>query len=149
LNFAIGQGQVVTPIQLANYTAGLGNGYVLYRPHLRLYSPDSAGGKGAAPVDTLDRIRLQDATRTMIREALKAVMEPGGTGGWARVPGVNVGGKTGTAQNPQGEDHALFIAVAPLEAPRIAVAVVVENAGHGGSVAAPIAGKILRTFFGQ
>jgi penicillin-binding protein 2 len=114
-----------------------------------LWSPDSGGRQEAARADTLDRLSLEEETRTMIRDALKAVLEPGGTGGRARVPGVNVGGKTGTAQNPQGEDHALFIAVAPLEDPQIALAVVVENAGHGGSIAAPIAGKIMKTFFGQ
>jgi penicillin-binding protein 2 len=57
----------------------------------------------------------------------------------ARVAGVRVAGKTGTAQNPHGQDHALFIAFAPVEAPTVALAVVVEGGGHGGSVAAPIA----------
>jgi len=77
-------------------------------------------------------------------DALSAAMEQvvaGGTGGAARVPGVRVGGKTGTAQNPAGDDHALFICYAPVEKPTIAIAVVVENGGHGGSTAAPIAQK--------
>jgi penicillin-binding protein 2 len=77
-----------------------------------------------------------------------AVVEPGGTGGRAAVPGIPVGGKTGSAENPQGElTHALFAACAPMDDPVIAVAVVLENAGHGGSVAAPIAGDVLRCFF--
>jgi cell division protein FtsI/penicillin-binding protein 2 len=67
----------------------------------------------------------------------------GGTGGAARVPGVRIGGKTGTAQNSSGQDHPLFICYAPVERPEIAIAVVVENGGHGGSTAAPIAQKAL------
>lgn len=147
LNFAIGQGQIVTPIQLAAYAGAMAQGHVVYRPRLFLYSPDYDGRKEYRTPDTSNVLELKEQTRTMLKEALKAVMEPGGTGGWARVAGVNVGGKTGTAQNPQGNDHALFVAVAPLEDPRIAIAVVVENAGHGGSVAAPIAGKVLNAFF--
>jgi len=69
-----------------------------------------------------------------------------GTGGRARVDGVRVAGKTGTAQNPHGNDHALFIAFAPVEAPRVAIAVVVENGGHGGEVAAPVAGYAFQTY---
>jgi penicillin-binding protein 2 len=63
------------------------------------------------------------------------------------VDSVTVAGKTGTAQNPHGKDHALFICFAPVESPRIAVAVMVENAGHGSSAAAPIARKVLQAFF--
>jgi penicillin-binding protein 2 len=60
-----------------------------------------------------------------------------------------VAGKTGTAQNPHGEDHAVFAAFAPVGAPEIAVAVVIENVGHGGEFAAPVAGAILRAYFGR
>jgi penicillin-binding protein 2 len=81
---------------------------------------------------------------------MRKAIGPGGTGGWAAVPGVPVGGKTGSAENPQGEKtHALFVACAPVDDPVIAIAVVAENAGHGGSVAAPIAGKILRYYFAE
>jgi penicillin-binding protein 2 len=58
-----------------------------------------------------------------------------------------VAGKTGTAQNPHGDDHALFVCYAPADDPQIAIAVVVENSGHGGSVAAPIAGRVLRELY--
>jgi len=60
-----------------------------------------------------------------------------GTGTMARVNGVRVGGKTGTAQNPHGNDHALFVCYAPVESPRIVLAFVIENSGHGGSIALP------------
>jgi penicillin-binding protein 2 len=69
-----------------------------------------------------------------------------GTAARARVPGVRVAGKTGTAQNPHGNDHALFIAFAPVDAPRIALAVVVENGGHGSDAAAPVAGYAFQQY---
>ena len=56
-------------------------------------------------------------------------------------------GKTGTAQNPHGQDHALFVCYAPADNPRIALAFVIENSGHGGSIAAPMAGAVLRRLF--
>jgi len=83
-----------------------------------------------------------------VRSAMASVVsDPNGTGGQARLDSIAVAGKTGTAQNPHGKDHALFICFAPAEAPRIAVAVLVENAGHGSSAAAPIARKVLEAFF--
>jgi penicillin-binding protein 2 len=61
---------------------------------------------------------------------------------------VKVAGKTGTAQNPHGKDHAMFAAFAPAGAPEVAIAIVVETIGHGGEFAAPIAGHILQSYFG-
>ena len=82
------------------------------------------------------------------KAAMEAVVnDAGGTGGSAKVEGIRVAGKTGTAQNPHGEAHALFVCYAPAEAPRIVVAVLVENAGHGSTAAAPIAQKVLQAFF--
>jgi cell division protein FtsI/penicillin-binding protein 2 len=69
-----------------------------------------------------------------------------GTGAAARVPGVAVAGKTGTAQNPHGDDHALFVGVAPIDAPRLVVVVVVEASGHGGTYAAPVAQQVMEVF---
>jgi penicillin-binding protein 2 len=75
------------------------------------------------------------------------VGRPHGTGRHARLPGIDVAGKTGTGQNPHGNDHAWFVAFAPVENPRIAITVLVENGGAGSLVAAPIAGKVLGAFF--
>ena len=69
-----------------------------------------------------------------------------GTGTLANVPGVTVAGKTGTAQNPHGKDHAWFIAFAPVENPKIALAVLVENAGFGGAISAPIARELIKYY---
>ena len=80
---------------------------------------------------------------TMI-EALEAVTShPRGTGKAAAVKGIRVAAKTGTVQNPHGEDHAVFAGFAPVDAPRIAFAIVVENAGHGGEEAAPVAARLI------
>jgi cell division protein FtsI/penicillin-binding protein 2 len=81
-----------------------------------------------------------------LHHGLELVVESG-TGTAARVAGVRVAGKTGTAQNPHGADHALFVCYAPVDDPRIAMAFVIENSGHGGSIAAPMAGAVLRHLF--
>ena len=91
--------------------------------------------------DSLARHRGR-GTWAAIHTALEGVVAQG-TGTAARVPGIAVAGKTGTAQNPHGKDHALFVCYAPAQQPTIALAIVVENSGHGGSIAAPRAGHVL------
>ena len=81
----------------------------------------------------------------IVNNALAGVVNQG-TGTLARVSGVEVCGKTGTSQNPHGDDHSLFVGFAPAENPSILACVIVENAGHGGSVAAPITGKIISLY---
>ena len=79
-------------------------------------------------------------------EAVNAELWTGGTGWRANVPGLSVCGKTGTAQNPHGEDHSVFIAFAPKDNPKIAIAVYIENAGGGGRWAAPVAGLMIEKY---
>jgi len=80
-------------------------------------------------------------------EGMDAVVnEDYGTGGLARIPNIRVCGKTGTAQNPHGEDHSIFMAFAPKENPQIAIAVYIENAGFGGVWAAPIASLMIEKY---
>ncbi|MDE3000668.1 MAG: penicillin-binding protein 2 [Gemmatimonadota bacterium] len=137
LNLTIGQGETsVTPVQIARYVSALAVGK-LPRPHvLRATTPESAP------------VQISAQTLKTIRSIMLDVVEdPYGTGKRARVEGVRVAGKTGTAQNSHGEDHAWFTALAPAHYPEIVVAVVVENAGHGGAVAAPIAGRVLDAYF--
>jgi penicillin-binding protein 2 len=151
LDLAIGQAQVITPLQLALMVGGLGNGKALYRPYLvkEERSRDGIVVKQYYP-KLRDTLNFKPSTIEALHMAMLRVLEPGGTGGRAAVKDIPVGGKTGSAQNPQGEKtHALFIACAPIDNPAIAIAVVVENAGHGGSVAAPIAGAVLRCFFSE
>ncbi|MFH1277747.1 MAG: penicillin-binding protein 2 [Candidatus Eisenbacteria bacterium] len=150
LNHAIGQGEIlVTPLQLARFYGALATGF-LAPPRLLFESVDAEGvaTSHAPPVP-----RMIDVDREVlrpIREGIVLVVEgERGTGRSARVPGMTVAGKTGTAQNPHGDDHAWFAAWAPAENPRIVVAAVIENAGHGGEVAAPLVGDLLRFFFAR
>jgi penicillin-binding protein 2 len=150
LNLSIGQGQIATPLQLANYAAGLANGKVLYKPHLIKEVRDRAGNVVERfPTQVLHTLNLTPEQHGLVLKAMEAVVNtPKGTGGRARLPDVIVGGKTGSAENPHGDKtHALFIGAAPLYQPEIAIAVVLENVGHGGSIAAPIAGAIFREYF--
>jgi penicillin-binding protein 2 len=150
LNLAIGQGEVsLTPVKLAQLAAFVGNGGVLLKPHL-VRSIASGGPPASAQADDSLRqvVPVSPYNLDAVRSAMASVVsDPNGTGGQARLDSIAVAGKTGTAQNPHGKDHALFICFAPADAPRIAVAVLVENAGHGSSAAAPIARKVLEAFF--
>jgi penicillin-binding protein 2 len=146
LNLAIGQGECsLTPVKLAQLAAFAANGGILVRPHVVRPAAPAAG----AAADPYRRdLHLPQRPVRLVRDAMEAVVsDPHGTGGASKVDSVRVAGKTGTAQNPHGDDHALFICFAPVEAPRIAVAVLVENAGHGGSEAAPLAKKVLDAYF--
>lgn len=164
LSAAIGQGYILaTPIQLANLTAAIANGGTLYRPQLVRRIEDYEGTLLQEKHPTVRHdVPISSRTLNLIDHALEGVVsEKHGTGGRARIRGVRVAGKTGTAQvvrmrqeeEKQEElpdryrDHALFVAFAPVEKPEVALAIVVEHGGHGGSAAAPIAGKVLRAYF--
>jgi len=150
LNVAIGQGEVsLTPVKLAQLAAFIANGGTLWKPHLIRSVAAGGSPKWAPPDDSLGRaVAVSAHNLDLVRAAMASVVsDPEGTGGQAIVDSITVAGKTGTAQNPHGKDHALFICFAPVEAPRIAVAVLVENAGHGSTAAAPIARKVLQKYF--
>jgi len=138
LNNAIGQGELlVTPVQMALLSARVAVSGQVPAPTFVL---------GETPVAPAAPLPFERRHLAWIRRALRQVVDAG-TGGAARQAGVPVAGKTGTAQNPHGEDHAWFMCYAPATAPEVAVAVVLENAGHGGSLAAPVAGAWLRLYF--
>ncbi len=147
-NMSIGQGEVMaTPLQMASLYAALANGGVWCQPHLLLKAEDYTGKVLTGEVISKKRLPLSDGTVSVIKQALYgAVNDSGHTGGAARIYGVKVCGKTGTAQNPHGKDHSWFVGFAPLDDPSITVAVLVENAGHGSEIAAPIAGKIMQRY---
>jgi penicillin-binding protein 2 len=152
VSLGIGQGELgVTPLQMACYAMALANRGDYYQPHAVMGMLDKSNTR----IDTLlyqsRRLPYSPDTWSIVREGMRrAVMEPGGTGGMARVRSIQVAGKTGTAQNPHGLDHAWFVGFAPFDNPVIAIAVLVENAGFGGSYAAPIAGKCMeRYIFGD
>ena len=168
ISTSIGQSFVlVTPLQMARLISAFFNGGVLYQPkvvkwvgkddeHVYRFTPEVSG-----------RLKAKEQNIALIRSALIGVVnEPGGTGSKSRIKtGPIVAGKTGTAQVvglakekavQQGEelpqefkDHAWFVAIASADKPEIAVAVLVENAGHGGSAAAPLAREMFEAFYGK
>jgi penicillin-binding protein 2 len=150
LNFSIGQGEILaTPLQLCALAARFANGGNDIRPHVVREIVNSDGKvvytarENATPIPGVDRRAVG-----IVRDALQGVVaNEWGTGRAAALQGIAVAGKTGTAQNPHGNDHALFVAYAPADDPTICVAIVMENAGHGGSMAAPIARQVLSAFF--
>lgn len=152
LDLAIGQAQIFTPLQLAVMVGGLGNGKTIYRPFIlkEKRSRDGIVINQVSPV-IKNELNFEDTVIETIQLAMvDVIVGAGGTGRRARVPGIRVGGKSGSAENPHGEKtHGVFVACAPIENPVIAVAAVVENAGHGGTVAAPVVGGILRYYFAE
>ncbi len=163
ISAAIGQGYVsVTPLQMAVATAAVANGGTLYKPRLVRAVRERATSRlrEATPQDR-GTVPLQDRTFALLHESLHRVVTHG-TGGRARSKIVEIAGKTGTAQTvgarpvqaglnheavpKQFRDHAWFVAYAPADDPRIAVAVIVENTGHGGTFAAPIAKALIEEY---
>jgi len=151
LNISIGQGALlVTPLQQAAMVGSIAWGRGLYKPHFlkEVRSPEGEVLRKFVP-EKISEGHISDRARELVLKGMDEVVNsPRGTGKRAAVHGIRVGGKTGSAENPHGDKtHAWFAAVAPLEAPEIAVAVVLENAGGGGAQAAPIAQKILNAYF--
>ncbi|MFN9518616.1 MAG: penicillin-binding protein 2 [Bacteroidota bacterium] len=144
ISLGIGQGELgITPLQMANATATVANRGYWITPHI---------------VKTIDKVKnsnsalLQKHWTTIdtgyfpvVIDGMQDVMERG-TGTIARIPGIVICGKTGTAQNPHGKDHSIFFAFAPRDNPKIAIAVVVENAGFGATWAAPIASLMIEQY---
>lgn len=147
-NLAIGQGEIlVTPMQMAVLYAALANGGIIYEPHIVHKISDENGDEIKILPKKLADLPISEAHRLIIVDALAGVVgEAHGTASWLRLPDIAIAGKTGTAQNPHGDNHAWFVCFAPAENPRIAVAVIVENAGHGSSIAAPIARDVVKFF---
>jgi len=145
-SLAIGQGEIlVTPLQLANLSVVIANKGYYYPPHL-VRAIDNTGNKIE---DFTKRIESTIEPRhfDVVQEAMLDVFEGDhGTARFAKLEGVQICGKTGTVQNPHGEDHSMFIAFAPKENPQIAISVIVENSGYGSTWAAPIASLMIEKY---
>ncbi|MHB1550942.1 MAG: peptidoglycan D,D-transpeptidase FtsI family protein [Vulcanimicrobiaceae bacterium] len=137
-----GQGALLmTPLQMALIASTIANRGVEPRPYIVREVLRTGGGSSFGPATLAEPISADTARD--VKKMMVAVVERG-TGTTAALPGVTVAGKTGTATNPFGAPHSWFVCFAPADHPRVAVAIVVENAGYGAAVAAPIARDVLR-----
>jgi penicillin-binding protein 2 len=144
ISLGIGQGEIgITPIQLANMAAQISNRGWFYTPHI----VRAIGRK-----DSLNQAYLQKRVTSVDTKYYDVVIEgmanvmTGGTGRAVQIDSITMCGKTGTAQNPHGKNHSIFIAFAPRENTKIAISVVVENAGFGAAWAAPIASLMIEKY---
>ncbi len=145
-SLAIGQGEIeLSPLQLANYTAAIANRGYFYTPHLGIRIGNNEANDSVV-VEKHD-IAIDRENFEIIIEGMDLVYRgEEGTARWYRTDSLSICGKTGTAENPHGEDHSIFIAFAPKDNPKIAVAVVVENGGFGSTWAAPIATLMIEQY---
>ena len=145
-SLGIGQGEIlVTPLQLANIAAVIANEGYYYPPHLIR----SFGDSTAIPEKMTTRIETGIERRhfQVIKSGMKSVFEGAhGTARGSKIPGITAGGKTGTAQNPHGDNHSIFIAFSPVEDPQIALSIIIENGGYGSTWAAPIASLMMEKY---
>ncbi len=146
ISLAIGQGELsVTPIQMANMVSAIANRGYYITPHIlrRINNPETGPLVWEKNKTSIDSSNFEPVIDGMHR----VVNGPdGGTARMSQVPGLDICGKTGTAENPHGDDHSVFIAFAPRENPEIAISVYVENAGFGSAMAAPIASLIIEKY---
>ena len=146
-SLGIGQGEVsVTPVQLAQYAALIANNGSTFQPHIvKGYLDDYT--RQIIPYKFPEiKTGIKQEVFDIVKEGMFLVVNGAGTATHIRMPDIKIAGKTGTAQNPHGKDHALFICYAPAENPKIAIAVVVENIGFGGTHAAPIAKALIEAY---
>ena len=149
-NSAIGQGfQLVTPLQAAMIVSEVANGGIQYRPFIvsRIDNLDGTPYKIFAPEQT-GTLTVSKSTLDYVREGMRNVAEESGTAGslFADFP-IQVAGKTGTAENFGGADHAWFVAYAPFDHPRIVIAVLTEQGGYGAAASGPVVKTMLEEFF--
>ena len=136
-SLSIGQGEIlVTPLQLANQATIIANGGYYISPHLN---------KNDSMLTHVHQLDIEPEYFDILKNGMHRVMVHG-TGRHFAIDSLHMAGKTGTVQNPHGKDHAIFIGFAPVEAPQIAVAVVVENAGFGATWACPVATMMMEQY---
>jgi penicillin-binding protein 2 len=144
-SISIGQGEIlISPLQMANYAAIIANKGYYYLPHV--IKEIGENGEPKPKYREKKYVGIDSVHFLPVIDAMQAVVTPEGTGLRAVIPGITVCGKTGTSQNPHGEDHSVFVAFAPKEDPKIAIAVYVQNAGQGARAAASVAGLMMEKY---
>ncbi len=150
VNLAVGQGDLLaTPLQVANMMAAIGNGGILYQPHLVMrISGTPQEEEQIFTSSERARLPVSEANLQVIRDGLDGVTSNRNGTAWYAFEGAEFSsaGKTGTAETPEEKPHAWYAGYAPAENPQIAVAVVVENSGEGSVYAAPLCRKVMETF---
>jgi penicillin-binding protein 2 len=146
-SLGIGQGEVsVTPIQLAQYVSLIANDGVTYTPHIVKGYLENGSRKFIPFKFKKIDVGINKRIFDIVKRGMYLVVNGSGTAAASRSREIQFAGKTGTAQNPHGKDHALFIGFAPFKDPQIALAVVIENVGFGATYAAPIAKKMIEGY---
>jgi penicillin-binding protein 2 len=144
ISLGFGQGELeVTPLQMANLECIMANHGYYYKPHLIKAIGDKQISRKAFKIK--NTVGIDEKYFEPVIDGMQAVVDHG-TAALSKIPGIVMCGKTGTAQNPHGKNHSIFVAFAPRDHPRIAIAVVVENAGQGAWFAAPIASYIVEKY---
>ena len=145
----IGQGTLLaTPLQMANMVATVANGGSRYRPFLVKQIEDGSGKVISRTLPTaVTKLDINPEYFDDVRRGMWGVVNGGGTGGMARLPNIDIAGKTGTAQKPGEKDLAWFCGYAPFNKPEIVVLAMVEEGGFGGVAAAPLAKEMFLTYF--
>jgi penicillin-binding protein 2 len=147
INLGVGQGLVsASPLQMALVAAQIANGGYNIKPHLVQALQRPNGGIDRIPVQKSPITWLDSTSLMHVQSGMRKVVTDGSGRWYANLEDVPTAGKTGTAQNPHGMDHAWFISYAPIDDPQIAVAVLVENAGFGSLSAAPIASLMIEKY---
>ncbi len=144
ISLGIGQGELgTTPLQLANIAAAIGNRGFFNTPHIvkAIGNPENSNNRFNEKTTT----SIDEEHFDVMAEAMFKVVEEG-TGRFSRIAGIEMAGKTGTVQNPHGENHSVFIAFAPKDDPQIAISVVIENSGYGATWAAPVASLMIEKY---
>jgi len=148
INLGIGQGNMgVTPLQLARGTAAVANGGYLVDPHVVMYQVDPDTGERIEPPHRRRPIPIDERHFRTVQEGME-MATTAGTGRRVSLEqqGILIASKTGTAENPHGRSHSVFVAYAPADDPQIAIGIIVEQAGFGGVVAAPIASLMIEKY---
>jgi penicillin-binding protein 2 len=152
IQMSIGQGYLLTtPLQMLDVTAGLAMNGKIFKPHLLYRIVDQNTGRTVfeKQPEVLHESNVDKKYLDFIKATMEKVINSEfGTGKKARIRGVRVAGKTGTSENPHGDNHAWFTAFAPAEDPKVAIIVMVENGGEGGIVSAPIAKRVMEQTLG-